>query len=76
MRKICLVGVQLFNKYSNLLQGLHSLDLLGEAVKHGLATAQQVGLQNHSHALAEVRTARHLTADIPEEEMANSLALH
>lgn len=67
--------VEVFNHYSNLLQGLHSLDLPGEAVEHGLTTAQQVGFKNDSHALAEVRTPCHLTADIPEEEVANSLAL-
>lgn len=66
---------EFLNHYSHFLQGLHSLDLLGEAVEHGLAAAQQVGLQNHSHSLAEVRTPCHLTADVPEEEVADSLAL-
>lgn len=74
-RKVGLVRVEILNGYSDLLQGLHSLDLLGEAVEHGLTTAQQVGLQNHSHALAEVQAACHLTADVPEEEVADSLAL-
>lgn len=74
-REVGLVRVEVFNHYSHLLQGLRSLDLPGEAVQHSLATAQQVGLQNHSHALAKVRTRQHFTADIPKEEVADSLAL-
>lgn len=73
--KVGLVRVQVFNDDSDLLQGLHRLDLLGEAVEHGLTTAQQVGLQNHSHALSEIRAPCYFTANVPEEEVSNSFAL-
>lgn len=57
------------------LQGLRGLDLQGEAVQQGLATAQEVGLQNQRHPLAEVGTGSHLAAHVPEEEVSDSLAL-
>lgn len=69
------VLADLLHYYGDFLQGLHSLDLLGEAVEHGLTTAQQVGLQYHSHALAEVLATCHFTAHVPEEEVADSFAL-
>lgn len=73
--EVGLVGVEPLDDHSDLLQHLHGLDLLGEAVQHGLTAAQQVGLQDHRHALAEVRATRHLAADVPEEEVTDSLAL-
>ena len=74
-RKVGLVGPQFLDQYGDLLQGLHSLDLQAEAVQHGLPAAQQVGLQDHGHPLPEVRTAGHLAAHVPEEEVADPLAL-
>lgn len=64
-----------FNGNSNLLQSLHGLDLPAKTVKHILAAAQKVRFQNHCHALTEVQAPCHLTADIPEEEVSDSLAL-
>lgn len=57
------------------MEDVNSLDLLGEAMEHGLATAQKVGLQDHRHALAEEGTSCYLTASVPEEKVSNSLAL-
>lgn len=74
-RKVSLLWKKHFGCFSHLVQDLHSLDLLGEAIEHGLATAKQVGLQDHRHALAEVGAACHLTASVPEEKMSNPLAL-
>lgn len=73
--EVGLVRVHPLYQTGDLLQRLHSLDLLGEAVQHVLTAAQQIGLQNHGHALTEIQTPCHLAADIPEEEVANSLAL-
>lgn len=51
------------------------MDLLAEAIEHGLATAKQVGLQDHRHALAEGGAACHLTESGPDEKVSNPLAL-
>lgn len=74
-RKVRPVWEKRLGCLGHLVEDLHSFDLLAEAMEHGLATAQKVGLQDQRHALAEVGAACHLTAGVPEEKVSDSLAL-